>query len=327
MAARGTVVTEPIDPVGLELLRAETKLVVAAEPTLEALLRLAPEADALIVRTAPCNRQVIEASPRLKVIGKHGVGVDNIDVAAATKQGIPVFFTPGANAEAVAEMALAMMLGLARRLRPAQRFVEEGRFLEGRLTYRGVEMQGKTLGVIGLGRIGSLLAQKCSAAFSMRVLVYDPYIASPPEIPGVQLERVSELDDLLERADFISVHVPLTPATRSLIGPAQLARMKPTAYLVNTSRGAVVDEAALAAALRSGAIAGAGIDVFATEPTPPDHPLYGLDDVLLSPHVGGQTNEAMQAMARACAEGVLAALAGGRPSAVLNPAVYEAGRA
>lgn len=319
------LLTEPIDRVGFELLAPAAEAIVASEPKLPVLLSLAPRADAFIVRAGPCPRELIYAAPNLKVIGKHGVGVDNIDIPAASERGIPVFSTPGTNAEAVVEMALAMMLSLARRLRPAQQVVEGNNYVRGRANYLAVEMQGKTLGLIGLGRIGSLLAQKCAAAFAMRVVAYDPYVKQAPSVPGTEIQLVSSLDELLARADFISIHVPLTPETRGIIGRAQLAKMKRTAYLVNTARGAVVEEEALAEALREGVIAGAGIDVFAQEPTPAEHPLFGLDNVILSPHVGGQTAEAMQKMARAVVEGVLAALHGQRPANVLNPDIYRAG--
>jgi D-3-phosphoglycerate dehydrogenase / 2-oxoglutarate reductase len=318
------LLTEPIDRVGLELLAPDAEVIIAPEPKLPALLDLAPDVDAFIVRAGPCPRQLILAAPRLQVIGKHGVGVDNIDIPAASERGVPVFSTPGTNAEAVVEMALAMMLSLARRLRPAQQVVEGDDYVRGRATYLAVEMQGKTLGLIGLGRIGSLLAQKCAAAFAMPVVAYDPYVKQAPTVPGADIQLVSSLDALLAQADFISIHVPLTPETRGLIGREQLAKMKQTAYLVNTARGAVVDEAALAEALRNNVIAGAGIDVFAQEPTPAEHPLFGLDNAILTPHVGGQTAESMQKMARAVAEGVLAALHGQRPANVLNPEVYTA---
>lgn len=319
------LLTEPIDQIGLDLLAPEADAVLAPQPTLAALLPLAAEADAFIVRAGPCPRELIAAAPRLKVIGKHGVGVDNIDIPAATERGIPVFSTPGTNAEAVVEMALAMMLALARRLPQAHRVVVEGNYLAGRAAYLATEMEGKTLGLVGLGRIGSLLAQKCALAFSMRVLAYDPYVTAPPSLPGARIEMVKDLDEVLRAADFLSIHVPLTPETRNLISRQQLAKMKKSAYLVNTSRGAVVDEDALAEALREKVIAGAGIDVFAQEPTPAEHPLFGLDNAILSPHVGGQTAESMQKMARAVVTGVLQTLHGERPASVLNPSVYERG--
>lgn len=323
MAKYKVLLTEPIDPVGMAMLRDECEAVVAPEPTLEALLRLAPDVDAFIVRAGPCPRQLIAAAPRLRVIGKHGVGVDNIDIPAATERGIPVFSTPGTNAEAVAEMALALMLALARDLFEAHRVVVENRYLSGRSAYLAVELEGKTLGLVGIGRIGSLVAKMCAAAFGMRVLAYDPYVTAPPALPIGRIELVGDLNEMLAQADFVSVHVPLTPQTRGIISGPQFKRMKPTAYIVNTSRGAVIDENALAEALRSGEIAGAGIDVFAQEPTPAEHPLFGLKNVILSPHIGGQTAESMQKMARAVVQGVLDALHSKRPANVLNPTVYE----
>ncbi len=323
MARYKVLITEPIDKTGLDMLAAEADAMLAPEPTLAALMPLAPEADAFIVRAGPCPRQLMDAAPKLKVIGKHGVGVDNIDIPAATARGIPVFSTPGTNAEGVAEMALAFMLALARALPQAHRAVVENNYLAGRAAYLAVELEGKTLGLVGLGRIGSRLAQKCALAFSMRVLAYDPYVTQTPAVPGAEIQMVRSLDDLLREADFVSVHVPLTPETRGLLSTRQFAQMKRTAYLVNTSRGPVVDEDALVAALKEGQIAGAGIDVFAQEPTPAQHPLFGLPNVILSPHVAGQTIESMQRMARAVVSGVLAVLHGERPANLLNPEVYE----
>lgn len=323
MTKKTVVVTEPIHQVGLDLLAAEANVLIPEEQTLAAVLKLMPMADGMVVRVLPCTREVIEAAPNLRVIGKHGVGVDNIDIAAATERGIPVFNTPGTNAEAVAEMALALMMALARQLRPAQRAVEANEYEKARAAYLATELQGKTLGLIGLGRIGSRLAQMCGLAFSMRVVAYDPYVTTAPQMPGVEIELAKHLDDVLTKADFISIHVPLTSETRNLITAAELAKMKSTAYLVNTSRGNILNEEDLAAALWSGTIAGAGIDVFAQEPTPASHPLFGLDNVIVTPHVGGQTAEAMAGVARAVAEGVLAGLRGERPAHVLNPTVYE----
>lgn len=323
MTRMNVVVTEPIDRVGLEMLAAEANVLMPEEPTLAAVLKLMPQADGIVVRVLPCTREVIEAAPNLRVIGKHGVGVDNIDIPAATERGIPVFNTPGTNAEAVAEMAFALMMALARNLRGAQRAVEANQYDSARTGYLATELQGKTLGLIGLGRIGSTLAQKCGLAFSMRVLAYDPYVTTAPAIPGVNIELVKNLDDMLAAADFVSIHVPLTSETRDLMSAARLAKMKPTAYLVNTSRGGIVNEEDLAVALRNGVIAGAGIDVFAQEPTPASHPLFGLDNAIVTPHVGGQTAEAMAGVARDVAAGVLAGIRGERPAHVLNPAVYE----
>ncbi len=319
------VFTEPIHPIGMDMLADVAECVVAPEPTLAAMLELAPRADAFVVRTAPITRAVLTAATNLKVVGKHGVGVDNIDIAAATDLGIPVFSTPGTNAEAVAEMALALMLALARRLPAAHAYVRDNRFVQGRKEYLAVEMEGKTLGLVGVGRIGTLLAKMCCGAFGMRVMAYDPYVAVPPALPVGQIEMVTDLYDLLREADFISTHVPLTEQTRGIISTAELKAMKSSAYIVNTARGGIVDEAALAEALAAGTIAGAGMDVFDLEPTPdPNNPLFKLDNIILSPHIGGQTAESMQKMARAVAQGTLDGLKGLRPANLLNPAIYDA---
>jgi D-3-phosphoglycerate dehydrogenase len=255
------VLTQPIDRAGIDrLVDAGLDVVVAPAPTREEILARVADADALVVRAGPCTREVIDAAPRLRVIGKHGVGLDNIDVEAATERRIPVFYTADAATETVAEMALAMLMALTRRLLLAHRLVEENRFHDARWLCQGIELRGKTLGLVGLGRIGSRLATVCQAAFDMRVLAFDPYLTAAQPV-GV--ETAQSLAEVLGAADVLSIHCPLTDETRGLIGAAQLAAMKPGAYLVNTARGAIVDEQALADALRAGHLAGAAIDAFA----------------------------------------------------------------
>lgn len=247
------------------------------------------DADALIVRNQTrVTRELIQSAPCLKVIGRLGVGLDNIDLVAAREAGIPVVYARNANAISVAEYVFAAMLTFARRLEEATIHVKGGGW--NRRMYTGMELYGKTLGLIGVGEIGTRLAHRAQV-FGLKVLGYDPFIP-PYEVActefGVEL---TDLRTVLSQADFVSLHVPLTEATRNLINKETLKVMKPTAYLINTSRGGVVNEEDLYEALREGRIKGAALDVFAQEP-PRESPLFELDNVILTPHIAGLTEEA-----------------------------------
>lgn len=313
------LLSEPIHEDGMAKLQAEADVQVLPEPTEQALRLAIRFVDAVIVRLCPVSAEAIEKAQRLRVIGRHGVGVDNVDLDAATRRGVPVVYAPQTNAVSVAEHTIAMMLALAKNLMRFDQELRIGRF-QSRLVIRGIELEGKTLGVIGLGNIGRLVAEKCRKAFHMRVLGYDPYI-SPGLVPEVEL--VENLEQLLREADVITLHVPLTEETRNLLGRRELALLKPTALLINTSRGAVVDEEALAEALHAGSIAGAALDVFSIEPPPPDHPILSAPNTLLSPHVAAHTEEALRRMALSVVEDVLAVLRGDKPHNIANPEVYE----
>jgi D-3-phosphoglycerate dehydrogenase len=283
-----------------------------------ALIARLPEYEGLIVRSATkVTRAAIAAAARLEVIGRAGAGVDTIDVDAATERGIIVMNTPGGNTTAVAEHTLALLLALARRISVADATLKAGRWEKSRL--QGVELLGKTLGILGLGRIGSEVARR-ALAFRMQVIAYDPYLTrEAAERLGV--ESV-ELDELLARADFLTIHAPLTGDTRRLLGEVELARMKPGVRLVNCARGGIVDEAALARALASGHVGGAGLDVFEQEPPPPDHPLLRFEQVVATPHLGAATDEAQSAVALAIADQVADVLVRGIVTNAVNlPAV------
>jgi D-3-phosphoglycerate dehydrogenase len=273
----------------------------------------------VIVRLFAIGRGDFEKAARLRVVAKHGVGVDNIDCVAATARGVPVLWTPGANSNAVAEHTLGLLLALARKLEDASRALKMGKPFV-REEFEGVELAGRVLGVVGLGRIGSRVAQKAALGLGMRVLAHDPYVERAPHAGLVEL--CERLDDLLREADFLSLHVPLTDETRRMIDARALALLPAGARLVNTARGAVVDEAALVEALRSGRLAGAGLDVFEEEPLPASHPLASAPNVILTPHVAGMTREAMERVSEETAEGVLAVLQGRRPANVFNPEAY-----
>jgi len=280
------------------------------------------EADALITGAQfKLTPEVLDGAPRLRVMGRPGIGVDNIDLAAATERGICVVNTPDAPTEPVAEKVVGWILMLAHRLREADRVARSAGWSE-RGTLRGHDLAGKTLGLIGVGRVGGRVAQICSTAFRMRVLAYDPYV-NPARAYLLGIEPVSSLDELLPAADFISVHCPLSDETRGMLGEQELQRMKPTAYLINAARAPIVSEAALLRALREGWIAGAAIDVFPSEPPPPDHPLLALDNAILSPHIASFTHEGVLRMSTGCAEQVLMVLRGERPSNLVNPEVWE----
>lgn len=259
---------------------------------------------------------VLEAAPRLKVIARYGVGVDGVDLTAATARGIVVTNTPGANTESVADLAFGLMLALARQIPLADREVKTGKWP--RLT--GYDVQGQTLGLLGTGQIGRAVARR-ARGFGMRLLCYD--VAPHPEL--AELGGVyAPLPEVLALADFLSLHLPLLPETRHLLGPAELALLKPTAFLVNTARGGLVDEAALYAALCAGKLAGAALDVYEVEP-PVGSALVQLPNVIATPHSGAHTLGARRRMAYGALENLLLALRGERPPNVVNPEVYTTG--
>ncbi len=254
--------------------------------------------EGLIVRSATkVTPKVIAAGKKLKIVGRAGAGVDNIDVPSAVKAGVIVENTPGGNTTSAGEHAIALMFALSRHIAFADRSMRAGEWPKKGTT--GVELTGKTLGLLGLGRVATVLA-KVGRALDMTVLVYDPYV-SDARAAEFGAKKVS-LDELIPKADFISVHSPLTPETKNLIGPAQFAKMKKSARLINAARGGIVDEAALLDALKTGKIAGAGLDVFETEPLPADSPFRSLPNVVLTPHLGASTEEAQERVAVEIAE-------------------------
>lgn len=269
-----------------------------ADSTSDQFLAELGSADALIVRSVTrVGSDLLALAPRLKAIGRAGVGIDNVDIPAATERGIAVFNAPQANTIAAAELTIALMISVARKIPAAESSLRRGEW--DRSKFRGVELRGKTLGLIGAGRIGSEVAVR-GRAFGMTVIAFDPYL-SGARADELQVEMV-DLDEILERADFVSIHVPLTPETRAILGVNALEQMKPSAYLVNTSRGGVVDEAALAEALHRGDISGAALDVYDTEPLAQDSPLRGAPNLVLTPHLGASTAEAQLAVATEVAE-------------------------
>ncbi|HVL87936.1 MAG TPA: hydroxyacid dehydrogenase [Candidatus Thermoplasmatota archaeon] len=300
------LVTDPIHDSGVQLLRKEHEVVVE-ELDAVALPRAMAGYEALVVRSrTKVTREVLSAGGRLKVVGRAGVGVDNVDTAAAKELGIAIVNAPTAATNAVAELAVGHALALARGIARLDGAMRQGRWEK--KGSEGWELAGKTLGLVGVGRIGSRVAE-LARAFGMRALAYDPYV-SADAARRMNVEKVDSLERLLEDADVVSVHVSLTPETKGLLDGKRIALMKRTAILLNLSRGGVVDEPALAMALESGAIAGAGLDVFSTEPLAPDSPLARLPNVILTPHVGANSREAQAAAGRIVAEQVLKVLRG-----------------
>ncbi len=321
-AARPTVmVTESIDSAGFEYLQEFAQVITPAAPDEAAIMADAGDVDAMLVRVAPITAQVIDAAPHLRHIQKHGVGVDAIDVDHATARGIPVSFTPEANATAVAEHAVTAALAAFKRLAVQDAIVSAGQWRPA-MTLPVHELAGRTAGVVGGGRIGRKVVHALVHGFGMRGLIFDPFL-TPADVTDEGIELTATLPELLQQADLVSLHVPLTPATRHLIDAEALAAMRPTAVLVNTCRGPVVDEDALARALESGQIAGAAIDVFAEEP-PASSPLLDAPNVLLTPHFAGLTVESNRRMAVHAAAEVRRVLAGEPPRWCINPAALEA---
>jgi D-3-phosphoglycerate dehydrogenase / 2-oxoglutarate reductase len=274
-------------------------------PDREKLLAAVPEADALLVRSATnVDAEVLTAASKLKIVARAGVGLDNVDVDTATERGVLVVNAPTSNIHSAAEHALALMLSAARQIPAADASLREHTWK--RSSFSGTEIFGKTVGVVGLGRIGQLVAQRL-AAFGAHIVAYDPYV-SPARAAQLGIELLT-LDELLVRADFISVHLPKTPETAGLIDKEALAKTKPGVIIVNAARGGLVDEAALAEAVTSGHVRAAGIDVFTSEPCT-DSPLFGLPQVVVTPHLGASTTEAQDRAGTDVAESVKLALAG-----------------
>ncbi|NLF74278.1 MAG: D-glycerate dehydrogenase [Chloroflexi bacterium] len=289
-------------------------------PSRDDLLRAVAGADGLLcLLTDPVDADVIDAAPRLRVISQMAVGYDNIDLPAATRRRIPVGHTPGVLTDTTADFAFALLMAAARRISEAERFARAGRWKTwGPTLLMGQDVYGATLGIVGMGRIGQAVARR-ARGFEMRVLYADP--SEPEAARELGAVRV-DLDDLLAQADFVSLHVPLTAATERLIDARALARMKPTAILVNTARGPVVDRAALYDALVSGQIAYAALDVTDPEPIAPDDPLLSLDNCLIVPHIASSSVATRTRMAVMAAENLIAGLKGDRLPHCANPQVY-----
>jgi D-3-phosphoglycerate dehydrogenase len=311
---QSVLVAEKIADAGIELLREQFDVTALPGWSADELQANIGEFDGLVVRSATkVTADVVDAATNLKVIGRAGVGVDNVDLDAASRRGIVVVNAPTSTVASVAEHALALMFALARNVHRGDATMRAGAWERSKLG--GVELAGRTLAVLGMGRIGQQLAER-ARALGMQVVGYDPYL-TPDRFARIGVEHAETLEQALSLGDVVSLHMPLTDATRNLVGVEQLAQMKPGARLINTARGGLVDLDALYAALESGQLAGAGLDVYPTEPPPP-HPLFERDDVVLTPHLAASTAEAQERAGIATAEQVAAALSGGVVTTAVN---------
>jgi D-3-phosphoglycerate dehydrogenase / 2-oxoglutarate reductase len=318
---------QAIEPEAIALLdRENCTITTAPDPKPETVLPLIKDAHSLILRTGiTITRDLIEAADKLMVISRTGGGLDNVDVAAASEHGISVTSNLGVNTISVAEHVLSMMLILSKRLSTLDYAVRNRNFA---IRYQNLprEINGKMIGLLGFGRIGCELGKICRQAFDMQVIAHDPYLSDEKRNECHSWVRMVELEELLSKSDFISIHVPLTDQTRDLVDEAELSLMKSDAILINASRGGVVNETALTKALESNRIAGAGLDVFSQEPLPGDHSLLKLENVILTPHTAALTSECVIRMATEAAKCVLDVFAGREPQNVANREVLESGR-
>jgi D-3-phosphoglycerate dehydrogenase len=311
------LIPEKLADPGIELLKRDFDVDVLLDLSAEDLLEKIGEYDGLIIRSATqVTARVIEKADNLKAIGRAGIGVDNIDIEAATKRGVIVANAPESNTVAAAEHTLGLMLAAARRIPAADASLKGGEWK--RSAFKGVEVREKTLGLIGLGHVGAIVARG-AIGMGMKVLAYDPYV-SEDRMRSMNVGRAETTDEVFENADFVSLHVPRTPQTIGLVNEESLGKMKPTAYLINVARGGIVDEAALYEALKNGVIGGAALDVFAEEPTT-ESPIFSLPNVVVTPHLGASTAEAQDRAGITAAEQVAAALKGRVPMHAINAPV------
>jgi len=301
------LVADPISPKGVELLENGGELLVDVKTGLKEkeLVAIAADYSALVVRSqTKVTASVIDAAKRLKAIGRAGVGVDNVDVEAATRRGVIVMNTPGGNTVSTAEHAFSLLVSIARSIPQAHASVKEGKW--DRKSFEGVELQGKTIGIFGMGRIGTEIARR-AIAFGMRPVAYDPYL-SPSRARSLQVELFEDLNEVLAQADFLTMHMPLTPETKHLINAERIAKMKRGVRIVNCARGGLIDERALYDALKSGQVAAAALDVYETEPPPADYPLRSLPNIVFTPHLGASTAEAQESVGIEIAEAIRSVL-------------------
>jgi D-3-phosphoglycerate dehydrogenase len=311
------LICDPISPKGIALLqqRPELKVTVLEKRLPEAdLLPLVKEVEAMVVRSeTKITRNVIEAATRLRVVGRAGVGVDNVDIEAATQRGVVVMNTPGGNTISTAELTFSMLMALARKIPQAHASMKAGEW--NRKSFQGVELNNKTLGILGMGRIGSEVARR-AIVFGMRVLAYDPYL-SLSRAKALQVELL-ELDEVLARSDFITVHMPMSDETRGMVNAAAFAKMKKGARVLNCARGGIIDEKDLYDAIQSGQVAGAALDVYETEPPPREYLLRDLPQVIMTPHLGASTEEAQENVGIEVAEAIIDYLLNGAVRNAVN---------
>ena len=314
------VISHPLYRDGMALLEGKAEIVITNDGDSDRILDSLIDADAYILRIGKIDRKAIERCEKLKVITRPGVGYDSVDVQAATERGIPVVLCPAANARAVAEHTVALLLACAKNIVESVNETKAGNFGI-RNRYAAVDIVDKMLVVLGFGNIGRQVAKLC-AALDMKVSVFDPFVKreTAEEMGYVYFENML---DALAAADFVSLHMPSMPSTRGMIAAEQFKAMKPTAFFLNAARGDVVNEPALIAALKNGEIAGAGLDVLVEEPFPADHPFMTMPNVVLTPHMAAQSQETVSKLVTMAAEGTLAVLRGEKWPYVANPEVYD----
>ena len=317
------LVADAISPRGVEELSRDGRIQVVVQTGLSqpGILDIIADMNGLIVRSqTKVTAEILKAGKKLRVVGRAGVGVDNVDLETATRRGILVLNAPGANTVSTAEHAFSLLLNLARNIARADATLKAG--VWDRKNLEGVELHNKTLGIIGMGRIGSELSRR-AIAFGMRVLAFDPYL-SATRARSLQVELVEEIDELLKAADFVTLHTPLTDETRHILNAERLAKMKSGVRIINCARGGLIDEVALVAALQSGHIAGAALDVFETEPLPTNSPLRSAPNIVLTPHLGASTAEAQESVGIEIAQSVRAALLEGTIRNAVNMPALDA---
>jgi D-3-phosphoglycerate dehydrogenase len=321
---------EVIHPAAVALLEKNAEVVRPKDHSRKAYLEALKDVDGMVARKVQVGAEEMNQAPRMKIIARHGVGLDSVDLEEATRRGILVTNTPGANRESVAELAITFILSLARRVPQAQKAMANmpkgdiGIFsaLLKQYNLTGVDLDGKPLGIIGTGRIGSSVARKCIAAFDMKVQGYDPYV-SADMMKSFGVQKVERLEEMLPKIDFLTVHCPLTQETRGMVGKRELAQMKKGAYVINTARGGIVNEKALLEALNSGHIAAAALDVWEIEPPDPKDPLLNHPQLLGTPHYAGTTEESLYRVGIEAVEEALRFLRGEPPKYPVNPEVLK----
>ena len=315
------VVVQPIHAQGMKILREAGEVIIPPNTSEQDTAQAGRDAKALVVRLTNVSADLMDAMPALKVIGRNGVGVDNIDVQAASARKIMVVNTPGTNSNSVAEYVISAFMFLMKRLGSLDARLRQGDWLY-RDQCRGFDVEGKTIGIVGMGQIGSILLRKCKTGLGMRTLVYDPYLSSE-QIRQSGAEACAGLDVLLSRSDVVSIHVPLNQATKGLFNKEILALMKKGSVLVNASRGGIVDEEALVSFLQSGHLGGAALDVFEKEPPEVKSPLWGCPNLLVTPHIAGMTEDAAIRTAETMCRDVAAVLRGDKPAHLCNKEAFE----
>ncbi len=315
------LIPDNLDKAGLNILSGTAGVTIqaAAKMSRDEVMAAIPNADGLIIRSATkVDRAMLEAAPKLKLVGRAGVGVDNVDLPAATDRGVIVMNAPDGNTIATAELAFGLMLSLARMIPAAQASMQAG--VWDRKSFTGTELRGKTLGIIGFGRVGRAIAKRAQA-FEMSVITYDPYVSA--DVSKAAHVIAVTLDDLYANSDYITLHAVLNDENRHMINSKSIAKMKPTVRIINAARGALVNEAELAQAIKDGKVAGAGIDVWNEEPPEKGNPLIGLPGVIHTPHLGASTVEAQDEVAVQIAQQTLDALQKGEYRNVVNPDVLK----